>query len=101
MGAVNNNNVTIYVNFQIVGTDGTGVNGFTLNSGVLTLAPGQNVVNLSLSVFIPSSDVGDTFNWTLSIQWGTTATTDPAQLPNNSFTDVNGIPTSGSFTVLS
>jgi hypothetical protein len=99
-GVLNNNTVTIYVNLQVVGTDGAGVNGFTLNSGVLTLGPGQNLTNQVLSVFIPSSDVGDTFNWVLSIQWGTTATTDPSQLPNNSFTDTNGIPTSGSFTVL-
>jgi hypothetical protein len=100
VGALNPNNVTIYVNFQIVATDGQGVNGFTINSGVIALAPSQNLTNVVLSVFIPNSDIGDTFNWTLSIQWGTTATTDPSQLPNNGFTDVNGIPTSGSFTVL-
>jgi hypothetical protein len=100
VGALNNNNVTIYVNFQIVATDGQGVNGFTINSGVLTLAPGQNMVNVKLAVFLPNSDIGDTFNWTLSIQWGTTATTDPSQLPNNSFTNANNIPSSGSFTVL-
>jgi hypothetical protein len=101
VGAVNNNNnVTIYVNFQIVGTDGSGVNGFTINSGVLTATPGKNLVNTQLTVTLPTTDIGDTFNWTLSIQWGTTATTDPSQLPNSSFTDANNIPASGSFTVL-
>jgi hypothetical protein len=100
LGALNPNNVTIYINFQITASDGSGVNGFIANSGVITLGPGQNSVNNQLIIPIPAADQGHTFSWTLSIQWGTTATTDPSQLPTNSFTDTNGIPTSGSFTVL-
>jgi hypothetical protein len=101
IGLLNPNSaLTIYVNVQVVGTDGAGVAGFTLNTGVLTLSPNQTITNQLLSVTLPASDLGSTFTWTLSIQWGTTATTDPAQLPFNTFTDTGGIPTSGSFTVV-
>jgi hypothetical protein len=101
IGVLNPNSaLTIYVNIQISGTDGAGVNGFTLNTGVITLSPSQTLTNLLLSVTLPASDLGDTFTWTLSIQWGTTAVTDPSQLPFSTFTDSGGIPTSGSFTVV-
>jgi hypothetical protein len=101
IGVLNPNSaLTIYVNVQVVATDGAGVAGFTLNTGVITLSPSQTITNQLLSITLPASDLGSTFTWTLSVQWGTTATTDPAQLPFNTFTDTGGIPTSGSFTVI-
>jgi hypothetical protein len=95
-GPGGSNTVTIYVNVRITVTDGS-AGGFTLNSGVLTLGPGKNLVNQQLSVTVPGSDLGVTFNWSVSVQWGTS----PTALTNTTFTDTNAVPTSGSFTVLS
>jgi hypothetical protein len=94
-GVQNPNNDTIYVNVQITVTDGTGVNGFTLNSGVITLSASKNLVNITVSQTIPAADLGDTFTWNAVIQWGTS----PTDLSNTSTLN-NGVPTSGSFTVL-
>jgi len=94
-GVQNPNNDTIFVNVQITASDGTGVNGFTLNSGVITLNANKNSVGLTVSVTLPAGDIGDTFTWTAVIQWGTS----PTALVNTS-TQNNGVPTSGSFTVL-
>jgi hypothetical protein len=94
-GVLNNNNDTIYVQVQITGTDGSGVNGFTIASPVLTLNAGKNLVGQTLSVVIPASDIGDTFQWSAVILWGTS----PTNLSNTSTLN-QGVPTSGSFTVL-
>jgi hypothetical protein len=94
-GPAGSNTVTIYVNVRITATDGS-AGGFTLNSGVLTLGPGKNLVNQQLSITLPASDQGSTFNWTVSIQWGTS----PTALTQTTFTDTTNVPTSGSFTVL-
>jgi len=94
-GPGGSNTVTIYVNVRITATDGS-AGGFTLNSGVLTLGPGKNLVNQQLSITLPATDQGATFNWSVSIQWGTS----PTALTQTTFTDTNGVPTSGSFTVL-
>jgi hypothetical protein len=94
-GPAGSNTVTIYVNVRITVTDGS-FGTTTLNSGVLTLGPGKNLVNQQLSETFNSSEIGTTFSWSVSIQWGTS----PTALTNNTFTDTNNVPTSGSFTVL-
>ena len=99
LGALNPSTVTEYVSLRVVATDSTGVDSFILNSAVMALSPGQNLVHIDLSQTFTQSQVGETFTFNISIQWGLTAATDPAQLPFNS-TANNGQPTSGSFTVL-
>jgi hypothetical protein len=98
-GFKSNSTTTIYAAVTVVGVDGVGVNGFTLTSQVFTLTPNKNIANQNLSQTFDSSQIGDTFQFTVVIHWGTTATTDPSQLPFTS-TLSNGAPTSGSFTVL-
>jgi hypothetical protein len=99
LGASNPSIVTEYISIQILGIDNTGVSGFTLSTSVITLTPGQNIVHINLTKTFSSSQIGETFTFNISIQWGLTATTDPNALPFNS-TVSNGQPTSGSFTVL-
>jgi len=99
-GFKSNSTTTIYAAVVITGVDGVGVNGFTLTSQVFTLQPNRNISNQNLSQSFDSSQLGDTFQFTVVIHWGTTATNDPSQLPFTS-TLTNGAPTSGSFTVLS
>jgi len=98
-GFKSNSTTTIYASVTITGVDGVGVNGFTLTSQVFTLTPNKNISNQILTQTFDSSQLGDTFTFTAVIHWGTTATTDPSQLPFTS-TLTNGAPTSGSFTVL-
>jgi hypothetical protein len=95
-GPAGSNNVTIYVNVRITITDGS-FPPVTLNSGVLTLGPGKNLVNQQLSTTFNAGEIGTTFSWSVSIQWGTS----PTALTQTTFTDTTGVPTSGSFTVLS
>jgi hypothetical protein len=94
-GANGANNVTIYVNVRITITDGA-QGGRVLNSGPITLGPNAHQNNLQLSTTFTAAAQGTTFNWSISIQWGTSPTT----MTNTSFTDTSNVPTSGSFTVL-
>jgi hypothetical protein len=99
-GIANPNNDTLFVQVQISGTDGSGVAGFTVTSTVLVVAPTNSVNpplnNQQLSFTFPASDIGDTFNWSAIIMWGTSATS----ITGTSTASSPGIPTSGSFTVL-
>jgi hypothetical protein len=100
LGAFNPSNVTEYISIRVDASDGTGVAGFSLRSDVIALGPLQNVNHVFLTQTFSPSQVGETFTFNVSIQWGLTATTDPSQLPFNSTASINGAPTSGSFTVL-
>ena len=99
LGATNPSSVTEYVSLKVVATSNDGLSSFILNSPVIALGPGQNVNHITLSQTFSSSQIGQTFTFNISIQWGLTATTDPAQLPFNSTTAI-GSPTTGTFTVL-
>ena len=96
VGVLNpNSNVTLYVNVQIIASDGSGTPGFTVNSGVIKLAPNTNLNNLPLSITVPASDLGHTLTWAAVIQYGTTSSLGASSTANE------GVPTSGSFTVVS
>ena len=99
-GIFNPNNDTLFVQVQITGTDGSGVSDFTVTSTVLVVAPTSSVNpplnNQQLSFTFPASDIGDTFNWSATIMWGTSATS----LSGTSTASTPGVPASGSFTVI-
>jgi hypothetical protein len=94
------NTTTIYASMRIDAIDGQGTSPFTLVSQVFTLTPLQNLNHIFLTQTFSTSQINETWTFTVSIQWGTTATADPAQLPFNSIDTINGAPNSGSFTVL-
>lgn len=96
----NSTSTTIYFSVTITGTDTSGTLGFTQSTGVFTEQAGKNLSQLSLSQTFSASDLGDTFSFTMVIHWATTATTNPADMPFTSTLAENGIPTSGSFTIL-
>jgi hypothetical protein len=88
----------IYFAVSITVTDGSGSTPFTLVTQVFSLAPHKNMQGLTLTATFSPSQIGETWNFIAVIHWGTTATTDPSQLPFMS-TLTNGAPTSGSFTI--
>jgi hypothetical protein len=94
----NNATTTIYFSVTLSAVDGTGAP-FTLTSQVFSAGHNKNVQGITLSETFDSSFIGDTYTFSVVIHWGTTATTDPSQLPFTS-TLTNGAPTSGSFTIL-
>jgi hypothetical protein len=97
-GILNTDNATtVYAAVRVTINDGPGVSQITLTTQVFTIGPSRNLLNLSLSQTFTQSGV--TFSFTAVILWGTNATTDPSQLPFQS-TDNQGVPVSGSFTVL-
>jgi hypothetical protein len=98
-GVKSNATQTIYFSVTISGTDGSTGAPFTLTTPVMSVAHFHNVQGITLSQSFNTSELGDTFTFNMVIHWGTTATTDPSQLPFTS-TLTNGAPTSGSFTVL-
>jgi hypothetical protein len=99
-GISNPNNDTLFVQVVINGTDGTGVNGFTASSLILTVNPTNAVtppLNGQIITFtFPTTDQGDTFTFTAVIHWGTT----PTSQPFTSTDSTPGVPTSGSFTIV-
>ena len=95
----NSTDTTIYFSVTITGVDGNGASGFTLTSQVSTLAPNKNLAGLTMSQTFSPSQVGETFTFQVTLHWGTTATSEPSQLPYASVA-TNGALTSGSFTVL-
>jgi hypothetical protein len=97
-GILNTDNATtIYAAVRVTINDGPGVSQITLTTQVFTIDPSRNLLNLSLSHTFTQSPM--TFSFTAVILWGTNATTDPSQLPFQS-TSNQGVPVSGSFTVL-
>jgi hypothetical protein len=96
-GTLNQNNDTIYVSVRITAVDGSGTSPVVLNSPVVALTPGKNLTGQTLSYVFTVP--GETWNWNAVIQWGTTPTSDPSQLPFSSTLN-QGVPISGSFTVL-
>ena len=90
---------TLYFAITVTVTDGSGTTPFAVTTQVYSLAPHQNINQINLSATFSPSQIGETWNFIAVIHWGTTATTDPSQLPFIS-TLTNGAPTSGSFTVL-
>jgi hypothetical protein len=90
-----NKNVTLYAAISITGTDGSGVTGFTVTSPVFTLKPYGLALGF-LSETFTSASIGETYHFTAVILWGTTATTNSAQLPY-----VGKYSISGSFIVTS
>lgn len=97
-GVKSNSTSTIYVSVSLAIASSTG-SPTVLTSPVFALSHNKNVVGINLSQAFSPSQTGETFSFTLVIHWGTTATTDPSQLPFTS-TLSNGAPTSGTFTVL-
>jgi hypothetical protein len=99
-GISNPNNDTLFVQVVINGTDGTGVNGFTASSLILTVNPTNSVtppLNGQIITFtFPPTDQGDTFTFTAVIHWGTS----PTSQPFTSTDSTPGVPTSGSFTIV-
>jgi hypothetical protein len=99
-GISNPNNDTLFVQVQITGIDGSGVSGFTTTSTVLVVAPtnatNPPLNNQLLTFTFPPGDNGDTFTWSATILWGTSATS----ITGTSTDSAPGIPTSGSFTII-
>ena len=88
-----NKQSTVYAAITISGTDGSGVNSFTVTSSVFKL----NAYGLAfgtLTETFNNAQVGDTFHFTAVLLWGTTSTTNPAALPY-----VGSYSITGSFTV--
>jgi hypothetical protein len=98
-GISNPNNDTLFVQVQITGSDGSGVSAFTTTSTVLVVAPtnatNPPLNNQVLTFTFPPGDIGDTFTWSATIMWGTSATS----ITGTSTDSAPGIPTSGSFTI--
>jgi len=98
-GISNPNNDTLFVQVQVTGSDGSGVSAFTTTSTVLVVAPtnatNPPLNNQLLTLTFPPGDIGDTFTWSATILWGTSATS----ITGTSTDSAPGIPTGGSFTI--
>lgn len=94
-GLYNPNNVTLFAIPQIF------LSGFpkllVAESGVLTLRPGENLLNIPIAFTLNAQDIG---NWTFRIQvdWWSGSTFGYLRLTSN--TSAAGIPSTGTFTVL-
>jgi hypothetical protein len=92
IGVTNRDNVTtIFVRVQITGVDGSGIDGFTITTAVIQLAPLQAINNNILTQTFNTP--GQTWTFTATIFWGTSATS----LTNTSTNTVDFAPNSGSF----
>jgi hypothetical protein len=88
------NATTIFVQVQISAVDGAGVDGITITTGVIQLAPLQVSDNNILTQTFTTS--GQAWTFTAKILWGTSATS----LPFTSTDTVGGVPNSGSFSTV-
>jgi hypothetical protein len=88
-----NNSTTLYLDVSVTGFSQNGVETFNVDSGLLTLLPGQTVTNLHLIQGFGQSDSGSTFYFNTVVRWGISR--DILNLSNSS---AEG-PISGSFTI--
>jgi hypothetical protein len=89
-----NGNKTVYAAITVTGIDSGGTSTFTDTTHVFTISP-FHLVTGTLSQTFSGANLGDTYHFTMVIRWGTTATTNPSQLPFVGFYSL-----SGSFTII-
>jgi len=88
-----NNSTTLYLDVSITGFSQNGVETFSVDSGLLTLLPGQTVTNLHLVQRFGQLDSGSTFYFNTIVRWGISR--DTLNLSNSSAEAL----ISGSFTI--
>ncbi|TMI34959.1 PKD domain-containing protein [Candidatus Bathyarchaeota archaeon] len=67
-----NTNVTLYARVQISIIGDTGIRTLSVSSVVFQLLPGQTLSDARLAVVFNSGDIGHSFTFTGTIQWGST-----------------------------
>ena len=91
-----NKESSIFVSIQVTGIDIIGAQTFTLSTGAIQLAPHQTLLNIPLTEHFGPAELGSTFIFFTAILWGTSQ---GALLITGS--SRSGVPTSGTFTIVS
>jgi PKD repeat protein len=87
-----NNSTTLYLDVSITGFSQTGDEAFNVDSGLVSLLPGQTITNLHLVQTFGPSEIGAKFYFDTIIRWGVSQ--DKLNFSNSS----TETPISGSFT---
>ncbi len=90
-----NNGIALFVNIEIFTVSING--GVISGTGTFQLGPGQHINNLFIGVPVSPNEVGTTITFTAQLQWDTVFR---APLTFTTSSSAQGVPTSGSFTVV-